>query len=108
MVSVLSLEEETERYLKETIYYDIHDYAEDRIEKNIHDLLCPEETLIYNIVMKSDFSNTDYLYRYGEYITENEIRMAEFLGKMPIEKLLPWRLLIRKAIARALKLLGLI
>ena len=37
--------------------------------------------------MKSDFSNTDYLYRYGEYITENEIRMAEFLGKMPIEKL---------------------
>lgn len=88
VVSVLSLEEETERYLKETIYYDVHDYAEDRIEKNIHDLLCPEETLIYNIVMKSDFSNTDYLYRYGEYITENEIRMAEFLGKMPIEKLL--------------------
>ena len=87
VVSVLSLEEETERYLKETIYYDVHDYAEDRIEKNIHDLLCPEETLIYNIVMKSDFSNTDYLYRYGEYITENEIRMAEFLGKMPIEKL---------------------
>ena len=50
-------------------------------------MLCPEETLIYNIVMKSDFSNADYLYRYGEYITENEIRMAEFLGKMPIEKL---------------------
>ena len=87
VVSVLSLEEETERYLKETIYYDVHDYAEDRIEKNIHDLLCPEETLIYNIVMKSDFANTDYLYRYGEYVTENEIRMAEFLGKMPIEKL---------------------
>ena len=87
VVSVLSLEEETERYLKETIYYDVHDYAEDRIEKNIHDLLCSEETLIYNIVMKSDFANTDYLYRYGEYVTENEIRMAEFLGKMPIEKL---------------------
>lgn len=87
VVSVLSLEEETERCLKETIYYDVHDYAEDRIEKNIHDLLCPEETLIYNIVMKSDFANTDYLYCYGEYVTENEIRMAEFLGKMPIEKL---------------------
>ena len=27
VVSVLSLEEETERYLKETIYYDVHDYA---------------------------------------------------------------------------------
>lgn len=108
VVSVLSLEEETERYLKETIYYDIHDYAEDRIEKNIHDLLCPEETLIYNIVMKSDFSNTDYLYRYGEYITENEIRMAEFLGKMPIEKLLAMASTYTEGYRKALKLRELI
>ncbi len=87
VVTVLTTEKEQERFLKETIYYEVHDYAEERIEKNIHDLLCPEKTLIYDIVMNSDFSNTDYLYRYGDYITDNEIKMAEFLNEMPTETL---------------------
>ena len=72
-------EEETEKFLKEMIYYYIHDYDEERMEKNIRRMLSFDADGIYDIVMHSDFSDTSYLYRYGEYITENEIQMAAFL-----------------------------
>ena len=86
-VTILIEEEEPERFLKEIIYYDIHDYNEERMERNIRRMLCFEEKGIYDIVMNSDFTDTGYLYRYGEYITENEIKMAGFLQSMPEETL---------------------
>lgn len=86
-VTVLSEEEEPERFLKEIMYYYVHDYDEEVMEKNVCRMLCFEETLIYRIVMESDFSDTSYLYRYGEYITDNEIRMASYLQSLSEEKL---------------------
>lgn len=86
-VTVLFSEEEIDRYLKENMYFYIHDYDEEQMEKNIHRMLCPEETLVYDIIMNSDFSNTDYLYRYGEYITDNEKKMAAFLAGLPEDTL---------------------
>lgn len=87
-VSVLLDEEEKERYLKETMYYFVHDYDESRMEKNIGNMLSPkEDALILDIVMNSDFGDTDYLYRYGEYITENEKKMAAFLAILSEETL---------------------
>lgn len=87
VVFILMEEDEKERFLKELLYYDVHDYASVRIEKNIHDLICSDETLIYDIVMNSDFGNTDYLYRYGEYITDNEVRLASYLLSLPEDNL---------------------
>ncbi|MCH5252515.1 MAG: aminopeptidase [Lachnospiraceae bacterium] len=85
--AVIFEEEEADRYLKETMYYYIHDYDTEQMEKNIRQMLCPENSLIYRIVMESDFTDTDYLYRYGEYITENEKKMASFLASLPEETL---------------------
>ncbi|MCH5264533.1 MAG: aminopeptidase [Lachnospiraceae bacterium] len=87
MVNLLYEEEETERALKEAMYYFVHDYDEEQMEKSLRRMLCPEKALIYDIVMNSDFSDTTYLYRYGEYITDNEIRMASFLSSLPEESL---------------------
>lgn len=87
MVTILKDEEETERFLKEAIYYYIHDYDEEQMEKNIRRMICFEETGIYDIVMKSDFSDLSYLYRYGEFITDNEKQMAQFLQGLPEETL---------------------
>lgn len=86
-VTILLEEEDPERFLREMIYYYMHDYDEERMEKNIRRMLCFEDTGIYDIVMKSDFSDLSYLYRYGEYITENERRMAEYLRSLPEETL---------------------
>lgn len=86
-VTILHDEEEPEKFLKEMIYYYIHDYDEERMEKNIRQMLCFNPDGIYDIVMHSDFADSSYLYRYGEYITENEIRMTEFLNSLPEETL---------------------
>ena len=86
-VTVLEEEEEPERFLKEIMYYYIHDYAERQMEKKIRSMLCFSTEGIYDIVMNSDFSDSCYLYRYGEYITDNEMTMAEYLQAMPEETL---------------------
>ncbi len=79
---------ELTRSLKELIYYFVHDYDEERMERNIRKLLLPEQSkAIYDIVMKSNFSDTNYLYHYGEYITENEKKMASFLASLSEEQL---------------------
>lgn len=83
VVTVLLEEEETERSLKEIVYFYVHDYDEEQMEKNIRRMLCFEEAGIYDIIMHSDFSDSAYLYRYGEYITDNERQMAEFLQSLP-------------------------
>ena len=83
---ILQEEEDKERSLKETMYYFVHDYEEERAEKNVRRMLLPEESqFILSIIMDSDFSDTGFLYRYGEYITENEIKMAQFLNSLPEE-----------------------
>jgi leucyl aminopeptidase (aminopeptidase T) len=86
-VTVLQTEEDTERCLKETMYYFVHDYDEERMETNIRRMLCPEKSLVYDIVMNSDLKDPAYLYRYGDHITENEMRMSEFLSGLPVETL---------------------
>lgn len=42
---------------------------------------------ITDIIRNSDLSDLRYLYRSGEYITENEKKMSEYLGSLPEKKL---------------------
>lgn len=79
-VSVLMTEEEADRCLKETMYYFVHDYDEEFMEKNIRQMLCPDQTLVYDLVMNSDLQDPSYLYRYGNYISENEKKISEYLS----------------------------
>ena len=44
-----------------------------------------ENVFCKNIVCNSDLSKLDYLYDYGEYISENECRMAAFVNALPEE-----------------------
>lgn len=39
------------------------------------------------IIKEADLSRTDYLYEYGEYISDNEIRMAEYIGSLPQDRI---------------------
>ncbi len=88
VAEILAENDGKERFLKENIYYFIHDYDEEQMEKNICRMLIPDENaLIHKIVMESDFSDTSYLYNYGEYISDNEIRLASYLASLPEERL---------------------
>ena len=39
------------------------------------------------IIMEADLSDLSYLYRFGEYISENELGSARFLNTLPQEEI---------------------
>ncbi|MCR4617516.1 MAG: aminopeptidase [Lachnospiraceae bacterium] len=76
---------ESER-IRDIFYWFNSDYADEINEKRIKDMVCHEGNkyveLIENI---KDFSDVRYLYRYGLYISENEIETAKFIAALPEE-----------------------
>lgn len=83
--TVLTTEDEPGRWLKEALYYYVHDYDEFYMEKAIRNLLDASRTRLVRIVMDSDLSDEKYLYYYGENVTENEIRTAVYINSLPRE-----------------------
>ncbi len=85
--TVLTTEEDQPRWLKETLYYYVHDYDKYYMEKGIRRLLNPSLDRLVRIVTDSDLSDEKYLYYYGENITENEIATARYISSLPKEKI---------------------
>lgn len=69
--------------LKDVLYYFVSDYADQIIDYRTREMLDPTLDFATNIIMNSDLTDLRYLFQYGEYITENEIRLADFLNHMP-------------------------
>lgn len=74
--------EYTYKDVKRAIYYYASDYAEDFMEMRVREMYDPTFTFAYDVVMDSDLSDLRYLYQYGEYITENELKIASFLNEL--------------------------
>ena len=75
----------TEEQLRESVAYYAEDYAEDLVRIRTEEIFVPKRNTALQIVEESDFTELSYLYQYGEYITENEIRTAEFMNTLPEE-----------------------
>lgn len=73
------------KYIKESIYYYMYDYADVIVAERVRETICPEDNLALDILLKSDLNDLRYLYQYGEYIGENELKTAEFLNQLPEE-----------------------
>lgn len=73
--------------LKEVLKSYVNDYCQDMVERRIREGVDPDLDFALRILMESDLKDLRYLYRYGEYISENEIRSAEFLNSLPEEKI---------------------
>jgi leucyl aminopeptidase (aminopeptidase T) len=76
-----------EKNIKEAIYYFENDYAEYFMSYRIREKLDSVLSFATDLVMNSELDDLSYLYRYGEYIGENEIRTAEFLNAMSQEQI---------------------
>lgn len=84
-VEVLCLFEEEDysvKELKDIIYYFVNDYAEMMIDYRVREMLDPDLSFATDIIMESDLSDIRYLYKFGEYISDNEISLARFLNAM--------------------------
>ncbi len=76
------------KYIKEAIYYHMYDYADIFVARRTYETISPDNTFATDIIMNSDFNDLRYLYAYGEYIGENEIKTAEYLNKLSEDKVL--------------------
>ncbi len=71
--------------VKDSVYYYVSDYSDYKSEMRVHELIDPSLSFARDIVMESDLADLRYLYRYGEYIGENELKTAEYLNSLPQE-----------------------
>ncbi|MBR5635816.1 MAG: aminopeptidase, partial [Pseudobutyrivibrio sp.] len=62
-----------------------HDYAQMLFGESLIAMIDPEYDFYTNIIMKADLSDDRYLYRYGMYISDNELKMATHLRSMAHE-----------------------
>lgn len=56
------------------------DYQDEFMLSAVKSNFTLEQSFARDIVCNSDLTKPDYLYRYGEYITENELKMSAFLN----------------------------
>ena len=73
--------------IREIVYWFVSDYSEPALEKRVRKQLDPENDFFLRIVMERDLKDLRYLYAYGEYITENEEKLASYLNGLPEEKI---------------------
>lgn len=72
---------------EQVIYWFMHDYSEEMAEETIEKQINPDHSFARDIIMESDLSDLRYLYRFGEYITDNEMETAKHLLSLPEEKI---------------------
>ena len=80
-------EEEVPEYktVKEILYWYASDYSDVFLADRIEEQLIPELSVATDWIMEADLDDERYLYRFGEYITENEIGTARHLASLPKE-----------------------
>ena len=71
--------------IKQILYWFVSDYADVAAENKIREQVTEADKFAKNIILHSDLSDARYLFKYGEYISENELKIADFLAKLPKE-----------------------
>ena len=66
--------------LKEILYWHMSDYCDVFIPDRIREQLDPSLDFAAKLIRGADLSNSRYLYRFGEYSTENELGVSRFLA----------------------------
>jgi len=80
-------EENTAEEIQKAIYWFVSDYSDVTVEYRVREQLDPTLSFATDIIMHADLNDLRYLYRFGEYISENELKTAEHLNSLPQEKI---------------------
>lgn len=73
--------------VRECCYFFVYDYMDVETEKRVGEKVEPSFDFAYNLIMEADLSDPGYLYRYGEYITDNQIETVKLLNEMSVEEI---------------------
>ncbi|MBE5957222.1 MAG: leucyl aminopeptidase, partial [Lachnospiraceae bacterium] len=85
--SIMKDENPSYRQVKEAIYWFFSDYSEVTVRERIGEQFDKEGNYAIEIIMNADLTDLRYLYAYGEYISENEIKMAEYMNSLSEEQI---------------------
>lgn len=77
----------TPQSLEEIIYWFISDYSDVTLNFRVRECFDPTLSFARDIIMEENLEDLRYLYRYGEYITDNQIQTAKYINAMPQEKI---------------------
>ncbi len=73
--------------LESIVRYFVRDYADILVREHIEESFVLSDNTALQILENEDFQNEDYLYKYGEYISETEIKLAGFMKGLGAEEL---------------------
>ena len=73
--------------IRDIIYWYASDYCDVFLADRIMEQIDPAYSFAADIIVNADLDNDRYLYRFGEYITENELKTARHLRSLPEETL---------------------
>ena len=73
--------------VKDIVYYYVYDYIDYFALDRMVDTFTTEVSRGLDIIMHEDLSSPDYLYKFGEYISDTEIKLAGYLAKLPEERI---------------------
>lgn len=73
--------------IRQIYYWFVSDYADVFTEKKVKMMVDPAACHAAEIVRNSDLNDLRYLYRYGVYVTDNELRTAKYINSLSGEKI---------------------
>lgn len=71
--------------IQQILYWFKSDYSDIETLDRVAAQVCPKQNLYTDIIMESDLTDVRYLYRYGLYVSDNELRIAAFLNEQSEE-----------------------
>ena len=80
-------EEPEPKEIRDILYWYASDYSDVFLADRIEEQIDPECSFAADIIEHADLETDDYLYRFGEYITENELGTARHLPSLPEDTL---------------------
>ena len=72
----------SEKQVREILVSYVNDYCQDMVEERIREAIDAKDNFAVNIIMDSDLQDVRYLYRFGEFISDDQLQTAEFLNSL--------------------------
>ncbi|MDE6742709.1 MAG: aminopeptidase [Lachnospiraceae bacterium] len=71
--------------VRDILYWYASDYSDVESEQRVAEMVDEKLDFALRIILQADLGDLEYLYRYGEYITDNEIKLAAYMNGLPQE-----------------------
>ncbi|MCD8362219.1 MAG: aminopeptidase [Lachnospiraceae bacterium] len=73
--------------LRDDVYWFVSDYCDVTVTARVREQVDPSLSFARDIIMEADLQDPRYLYRFGEYVGDTELRMSAFLNTLPEEEI---------------------